>query len=281
MSNSILYENNWINLVFENRNKKYGAFRLRKENTRTSIFAFFMGLLLCSFLMGIPRIISFIAPEEQIPVITLDDYDTVIEVTNISPPEKVIEPELPASSMAAKQKPIETIDKQQLKDPIIVPPAQATPDELIEINTTTTDSSVEGTAITGANTSSGQGDGIGTANGTETGLGIGEGNGIVNSAILDKKPEFPGGIGKFYRYVGNNFRTPIINDAKTVRIYVSFVVEKDGSMSDIKVINNPGHGLDKEAIRVLKSIKAKWSPGIIKSKPVRTAYQLPIAVQIN
>jgi protein TonB len=62
---------------------------------------------------------------------------------------------------------------------------------------------------------------------------------------------------------------------------VSFVIEKDGSMTDIQVIGNPGYGLDREAVRVLKSIKTKWSPGIINSKVVRTAFNLPIIVQIN
>jgi protein TonB len=59
------------------------------------------------------------------------------------------------------------------------------------------------------------------------------------------------------------------------------VVEKDGSMSDIQVKNDPGYGLAKEAIRVLKSLKTKWTPGMIGAKPMRTSYNLPITVQMN
>ena len=59
------------------------------------------------------------------------------------------------------------------------------------------------------------------------------------------------------------------------------MVEKDGSMTDIQVKNDPGYGLGREAIRVLKSLKTKWTPGMIGSKPVRTSYNLPITVQAN
>jgi protein TonB len=67
----------------------------------------------------------------------------------------------------------------------------------------------------------------------------------------------------------------------SIKVYVSFVIEKDGTMTDIQVKRDPGYGLGKEAIRVLKSLKTKWSPGMIGSKPVRTSYNLPISVQID
>ena len=66
-----------------------------------------------------------------------------------------------------------------------------------------------------------------------------------------------------------------------MKVYVSFVIEKDGSMTDIQVKRDPGYGMGKEAIRVLKSLKTKWSPGMIGSKAVRTAYNLPITVQMD
>lgn len=94
-------------------------------------------------------------------------------------------------------------------------------------------------------------------------------------------PEFPGGINKFYNYIGKNFETPEVNGESSIRIYVSFVVEKDGSMSNIQVKNDPGYGLGNEAVRVLKSMKTKWSPGMMGTKPVRTSYNLPITIQMH
>jgi len=279
MSKVSLYESNWINLVFENRNKKYGAFQLRKESTKTSMFALFIGLLLCTFLMSIPRITSLISPEEKsvntLPVLT----NKIIEVKNIYP-NQTAKPKKQAQAKAIDQQPIEKIKstkKKQLINPVIVQAELSTPDSQINLNNgVSSDSTTDGTS-TGSNASSGQGDfGIGTGLGTGTDYG----NALVNTELLDKKPEFPGGIGKFYKYVASKFASPVINDEKIVRIYVSFVVEKDGTMSNFQVINNPGYGLDKEAIRVLKSLRTKWSPGMVGSKPVRTAYRLPISVQI-
>jgi protein TonB len=81
--------------------------------------------------------------------------------------------------------------------------------------------------------------------------------------------------------VGNNFEKPEIDGLSTIRVIVSFVIEKDGSMTDILVKRDPGYGIGKEAIRVLKSLRTKWTPGLIGTKPVRTSYDLPITIQVN
>ena len=82
-------------------------------------------------------------------------------------------------------------------------------------------------------------------------------NAVYNSAGLQVQPEYPGGMTEFYNYVNRNFRIPDIDQDMTARIYVSFVVEKDGSMTGIKVLRDPGYGLGKEAERVLRSMKKK------------------------
>src|SRR5690606_17311083 len=120
----------------------------------------------------------------------------------------------------------------------------------------------------------------GTDNGDGTALTEAP-DGPVLAAVLDRQPMFPGGIAKFYDYVGKKFTTPDVelDGSPSMRILVAFVVETDGSLTDIKAKNNPGYGLEKEAIRVLKSLKTKWEPGIYKGKKVRTLYTLPIVVK--
>lgn len=99
---------------------------------------------------------------------------------------------------------------------------------------------------------------------------------------LTKEPEYSeGGLAGFYNYVNRNFKIPEIKEDLTTKIYVSFVIEKDGTMSNIKVLKNPGHGLGEEAIRVFKTIPEKWTPGEIDSKPVRCSYTLPITINIR
>ena len=279
MSKLSIYETKWINLVFENKNKEYGAYQLRQESTKTSFFALFMGLLLCASLMVIPKISSFFQGETAAPPETTIPLDDVVTVTDIFQ-EKNDPIQKSGASKPVQQKALETVPTDQLVNPTVV----AANDAIQEIaknteNVTITNSSPDGTAITGLNATGGQGTGTGTGTGGSDALDMGET--IVTATALDKQPEFPGGMSKFYNYISRTFRTPDLNEERMVRIYVSFVVERDGSMTAIHVKNDPGYGLGAEAIRVLKSLKTKWTPGIINSKPVRTAYSLPIIVQVN
>jgi protein TonB len=104
-----------------------------------------------------------------------------------------------------------------------------------------------------------------------------EDNLIYNTAGIDVKPEFPGGFQEFYNYIGKNYKTPSVAGLKG-KIFVTFVIEKDGSLSDIKVIRDIGHGTADEAIRVLKECP-KWLPGEQNGQKVRVLYSLPIAIQ--
>lgn len=284
MSNHSLYESKWINLVFENRNKEYGAFQLRQETTKTSFKALTLGILLCTALIVIPNLLHvFNGKEISIPV-DVDWSKTVIQLDEIYQAEKQAKAAAPAPPPAQSQSTTDVIDTKQLINPTVVSATQATPATTYTLDRTNpvenpsngmTTSGSEGGVIGGVEGGTINGNGVGTGNGDTNGTEI------VNSGVLDRKPEFPGGIEKFYRYVGNHFVSPTMEESRNVRITVSFVVEKDGSMTDIKVLNHPGAALEREAVRVLKSIKAKWSPGIYNAKPVRTAYNLPIVVQIE
>jgi len=102
-------------------------------------------------------------------------------------------------------------------------------------------------------------------------------NEVYNTAGITEKPDFPGGIMEFYKFVGNNFKTPTQPNLKG-KVYITFIVEKDGSLSDIKNIRDIGFGTGEEAIRVLK-ICPKWIPGKMNGVPVRVLYSLPITIQ--
>ncbi|MGA9639231.1 energy transducer TonB [Flavobacterium sp.] len=281
MSKSSIYEIGWMNLVFENRNKEYGAFQLRQENGKTSFMAFVVGLSLCALLFTIPKVLLSFNLGDTSPV------ENNIDEIPIVPPIDVVHLNLvekPPVVKSNSQPPVEQIAPEVLKTPsmlhpIIVSSTLATPDIPRNVDVLPTIISSEGTGVASAYPSTETGPSSGT--GTITGAGSDYGNKVVTAAILDKQPAFPGGIEKFYNYVGRNFEAPEINNEKMVRIIVSFIVEKDGSMTDIQVKNDPGYGLGKEAIRVLKSLKTRWSPGIIDSQAVRTAYTLPISVMMN
>ncbi|WP_366187064.1 energy transducer TonB [Flavobacterium ovatum] len=283
MSKSSIYEANWINLVFENRNKEYGAYQLRHETTKTSLLALLVSLSLCAVLLVIPKVLqSFHNTNTTIIENVLPTINETITPVNLTPFIEETKPILKNTSPEVKPQIItEKVDTQTLKKPTIVQANEATPD--IPKNNTISPTTVDPNAIIGTTPTvySGNSAVNGTGTGNSANTNTDYSNTIVTIANLDKQPVFPGGIEKFYNYVGRNFETPEINEEKNVRIMVYFVVEKDGSMTDIQVKNNPGYGLDKEAIRVLKSLKTKWTPGTIESKPVRTAYTLPITIQMN
>jgi outer membrane biosynthesis protein TonB len=274
MSKLSIYKTSWIDLVFEYRNKEYGAYQLRQESTKTTLMAFSMGLLLVATIGTIPLIVNRFSPN-TIQTATIPDItDTIIHIVDIIPNQlkKIEKPVLPEP----KTQSAEPITQKQLVNPIITQAAVA--DQDIPKNTeikSTTVAITDGTATAGA-TSTGS-----SGTGTEGTKEFIPGNAVVTSAALDNLPEFPGGIKKFYSYVGNNFEKPEIEGERIIRVNVSFVIEKDGSMTDIEVMKDPGYGLGKEAIRVLKSLKTKWKPGMIAGKPMRTAYNLPISVEMN
>lgn len=107
-------------------------------------------------------------------------------------------------------------------------------------------------------------------------LRITEDNKVYNQTDLEEKPDFPGGMEKFYKFIGMNFQTPE-EDGLKGKVYVTFVVEKDGSLTDIKVLRDIGFGTGKEAIRVLNKCP-KWTPGEQNGMKVRVLYSLPITI---
>jgi hypothetical protein len=104
---------------------------------------------------------------------------------------------------------------------------------------------------------------------------------VYNTSDLDPQPEFPGGLQEFFRLITKEMKVPETKEDKTLRVYVSFVIETDGRMSNFKVLRDPGMGMGDEAIRALRTITTKWSPGKLQGKEVRTSYTLPITVNVK
>ena len=100
--------------------------------------------------------------------------------------------------------------------------------------------------------------------------------------IVEEMPKFPGGEKALMDYVSNNVKYPEEAKNKNIagRVFVSFVVEKDGSIGEVKVLRGIGGGCDEEAVRVIKGMP-KWKPGIQKGKPVRVSYQIPIYFKLD
>jgi TonB family protein len=105
---------------------------------------------------------------------------------------------------------------------------------------------------------------------------------LFNFVSLKSPPTYPGGMAEFYRFIGQNIKYP--KEAVDLKIqgtvFASFVIEKDGSITNATIIRRLGHGLEDEALRVIKLSKP-WNPGIYEGKPVRVKYNIPVKFTLN
>ena len=266
----------WLDLVFENRNQSYGAYVLRKESgnylAKALLIAafFFIGstiLLSASFWWNIKEVVS--------STTLLKPDETIYELKLIEVPKK-LEPlvESRAASSTKKFKQIEYIT------PNVVP------DQLVTTEPPTTDalsSAVIGTETVEAPTgnllnsiaTNNSSDGGGT--GVEAHPDV-----LFNSGGVEVLPEFPGGMAAWSKFLSKNLRYPLIAQENGVsgRVMVSFVVERNGEISAIKVLRGIGAGCDEEAVRVIKKSPI-WKPGMQNGKAVRVSYVIPIVFQMN
>ncbi|MGQ2984965.1 energy transducer TonB [Flavobacterium sp.] len=279
MSKVSVFDQGWIDLVFEGRNHAYGAYQLRKQDSRTTIKAFFTGLGVMSLLIGIPAMANYL--KKDVPDVMPNDLPGPVIVefdgdkTFVEPKPLKPLPQEPAASAPAKNTATTAFHAPVATSDPVTDPAPKTSDFV---------DSDPGNITSAGNPDSrpdGVPDGTGPRDSMGTGVSTGTGPGLETTATVDKMPGFPGGLEAFYEQVGRKYRVPELEMSRTFKVYVSFVVEKDGTMSDIKVARDPGHGLGAEAIRVLKSIRTKWVPGQKKGQPVRTAYSLPITVNVK
>jgi len=259
-----LIKNQWIEIVFEGRNKLYGAYELRKSNRKTSMRALIIGSVIFSLAISAPLIASYlpeggedIAIDKKIVTVKLPPKKKVEDVKNLAPPPP----------------PPPRVDQVKFVKPVVAKAEEVTeePPKIEEIK----DKKIGSETI--------KGDPNAELRIEEAGAGpvvqevIEEDTSVHSLAGIEQKPEYPGGIEKFYQFVGKNYQAPEEEGLKG-KVYVTFVVEKDGSLTDIKVVRDIGYGTGKEAIRVLNKCP-KWIPGEQNGKKVRVLYSLPITIQ--
>ncbi len=95
--------------------------------------------------------------------------------------------------------------------------------------------------------------------------------------VVESMPEFPGGMGALMKYLAQHIKYPPLAKESGIqgKVFINFVVEPDGSISNVKVLRGIGGGCDEEAVRVVKNMP-KWKPGMQRGKPVRVSFNLPV-----
>ena len=257
-----IFKDQWLDIVFDGRNKSYGAYQLRKSNTKTSVRALIIGSIIFGLAVSAPLILSLLPDSSEV------EENTDIKITAIKLPPKQ---EVPKENLPPPPPPAPKVDQVKFVKPVVAKAEEITeePPKIVEMK----DKKI------GAETIKGDPDAVLSVEPVGTGpAAVVEevDNTIYSQAGIEVKPDFPGGIDKFYKFIGNNYTTP--EDAPAGKVYITFVVEKDGSLTDIKVLRDIGYGTGKEAIRVLKK-SPRWTPGVQNGKPVRVLYSIPIVIQ--
>jgi periplasmic protein TonB len=258
-----LFGNKWLDIVFEGRNKSYGAYELRKNNTKTNVRALIIGALIFSLAVATPLLLKLI-PDSNDEDVTLNDKIVTVKL----PPKE----EKPKENIPPPPPPPPKVDQLKFVKPVVAKTNEVTeePPKVEEIK----DKNLGKETIKGDPNAdlvlTPPGDGPKQVEVTED-------NTIYNSAGIEVKPEFPGGIQKWYSFLKNNFQAPDEPGLKG-KVIVSFVVEKDGSLTDIKVLRDIGFGTGKEAERVLKK-GPKWTPAEQNGKKVRCSFIQTFSVE--
>ncbi len=256
-----LLKNQWLEIVFEGRNKSYGAYDLRKSITKNTVRAFVIGTILFGFLVSIPTIMRMIPDTSEETTI-----DTKITAVKLPPKEKK-----PKENLPPPPPPPPKVDQVKFVKPVVAK-AEDVVEEIVVVKELK-DKNI------GKETIKGDPDAELTIEPVGTGVAavVEEDNTVYNTAGIEVKPDFPGGMDKFNAFIAKNYQAPEEEGLKG-KVYVTFVVEKDGSLTDIKVLRDIGYGTGKEAIRVLNKCP-KWSPGEQNGKKVRCTFSLPISIQ--
>jgi len=272
MSKLDIFRKEWLEVVFADKNKNYGAYQLRKSNGANTTKALIIGSIIFLVLFFSPKIYSLIkgSMDQQ------EDQVKAQEVILAPPPP--VDPKTPPPPPVEPPPP--KVDQVKMPPPIVKPDIEVrdeppTVEKLKEADPGQRD--IKGDPTAEINIA----EPVGEGPKREAAVAVDD-NKVYDFVSIEKQPEFPGGIAKFYGYLGKAIKYPPMAQENNVqgKVFLSFVVEKDGKLTDITVTRGLGSGTDEEAIRVLKA-SPRWNPGIQNGKPVRVKYNINVNFTLN
>ena len=263
-----LYKTEWLDLVFDNRNKEYGAYDLRKHYANNMVKAMGIAFFSVIVLFVAHGVLFKPTPIAEVPR-TIPDIP-IIQLRSVKP--HIIEPPKaaithPHTQVSATKYPVLVATRD---DHAVEPP------KITELQTT----AIGPATVSGKNDGANEDLPITTpGNGTAPPA---EDNTPKTLDAVEVAPEPKGGADAWSKFLQKNIRYPAqaVDAGKSGRVWVSFIVEKDGHLSNFTVDRGAGFGMDEEALRVLKLAPA-WKPGIQNGHAVRVKYNIPINFQLN
>jgi protein TonB len=258
MGRDIQHIPDFDDLLFEARNKEYGAYQLRKKYNRVLI----TGIVVATLIGSSAVIIPSLARSNNEYVISGRGKFVQVEMEKLPPPEEQIYVQPPPP-----------------------PPDKTSPDEIVRYVAPVIVDSISITDQKMVSTDEVLAQPVNTelevyGNGTDNELLTGEGSSEEGEAffLVEVMPTFKGGgLDKFREWINKrtNYPQAAIDGKIKGTVWLTFVVEKDGSVSNVTVLKGVHPLLDNEAIKAI-SESPKWSPGLQRGQPVRVRYQIPM-----
>ena len=263
-------------IVFANRNKAYGAYALRKEYPRIVTRALIIGAALMGLALVGPTLINVLTPEKK--------EEAMVEIDLMKIPPPPIDPNEPPPP------PPPPVELPKVNTVKFLPP-EVKPDE--EVPEETPPPAVEELkeAVAAEKTQEGDPNAEEVSAAPEASAGPTKAEVVVEApapkddeifTVVEQQPEFQGGTAAMYAWLGKNIKYPAAAQRANIsgKVFVSFTVNTDGSITDAQVLKGLGFGTDEEAIRVVKSMP-RWKPGKQSGRSVRVKYNLPISFQLE
>ena len=263
-------------IIFENRNKAYGAYDLRTNYRSVLTKAFIFGTILfcvAAFtpfvIMKIKQMTAKVTQEVNANLIEIIPEETIIE--------EPVEEEPPPPPPPKEEPPQQEVIQNVVPEPVKAPKVETPPPPITkQLETTTGLANQEGVKTPSYTPPPPPGPSKSTT--VEVKPQVSETQVYTE---VEQLAEFPGGINSFRSKVQNSFDTSVMDgDEGTVKTEITFVVERDGSITDVKA-TGPNKDFNAEAIRTVKSVKNKWAPAKINGQAVRYRYRLPLTMQFE
>lgn len=277
MSKIDLISNEWTDLVFEGRNQAYGAYKLRKGTAKRNVWALIIvGLAAALLYLGL-QLQKMAEANKKV------ENTQAVELAKLNTEKKEAKVE---KKEVIKQEPEKIVEKVKssvkFTAPVIKKDSEVKEEDEIKLDEVQKSDKAVGFKDVVGNDEVG-----GSVLKAKEDIAAPEPpKHVVEETkiftVVEQMPMFPGGDGALMGYLRDNIHYPTVAAENGVqgRVVVGFVVERDGSITDVNILRGVDPSLDREAMRVVKSMP-KWTPGKQNGSAVRVKYQVPVSFRLQ
>lgn len=272
-----LISRDWTEMVFEGRNKEYGAYRLRKNAGKRNLYSLITIFIAALAIWGGISLVKFVESRTKSVAQT-----SVAEISALNQPKKKAEVKQQKKvKLEQPEKVVERVKSSvKFTAPVIKNDDEVKPEDELK----TQDELMSTKTAIGALDVKGNDDANGEVLKIKEAVAQPEPKPEVEKVfdVVEQMPSFPGGPSALMEWLSNNVKYPVVAQENGVqgRVVVSFVVERDGSITDVKVVRGVDPSLDKEASRVVRAMP-RWIPGKQNGSAVRVKYNVPVAFRLQ